>query len=200
MDWASTLFFKSVLCHPLPWLLTHGIDSPPTSSGTQLPPCSWQRTRFSEGRQCWWAPLHCAHEPGRRWTLPSTPEARTGAKNQEKEQPKQSTSMCCTLKYMSMCQSRKAHNKGLSWAGLFMAPFLTLPPPSSLLPNTGTQPFSKYSRNQGNKNSWSHSNMNSSLIKKATLLVPCQPMHWQLSPLQSRHQMGKGGKLFFFLL
>lgn len=43
--------------------------------------------------------------------------------------------------------------------------------------------------------------MNLSLITKATFLVPCQPiMHWQFSPLQSRHQMGKGGKKLCFSL
>lgn len=32
---------------------------------------------------------------------------------------------------MSVCRSRKAHNKGLSWTGLFMVSFLT--PVSSFL-------------------------------------------------------------------
>jgi len=116
---------------PCPFCAIHSLETPsgiwqPCHLIWDLVPavCTAEDWLF-RGQLMMQAPLHCSCKTGGGWTLPCTPEARMGAKNQEKKQPKQSTSVCCTLKNTGTCQSRKAHNKGLSWAGLFIVSFLT---------------------------------------------------------------------------
>lgn len=84
---------------------TQGAGSPATSPKAQFPyVLSWGVAFWKAedaGKLSWSAPLSLAGV-----ILPCTPEARLEANNQEQEQPKQPTSVCCTLKNMSLCQSR----------------------------------------------------------------------------------------------
>lgn len=141
---------------------TQGAGNPATSPKAQFPPMPSRGVAFWKaedvGKLSWSALLSLAGV-----TLPCTAEVRLEANNQEQEQPKQSTSVCCTLKNMSMCQSRYVQGYlGLLVYSFTLHPCLLPPCPCCQMQVHG--PF--WNTVETKEREIIHTDMHLSLIKK----------------------------------